>query len=185
MDAGPQDDRSHESSVDPRVLRTREHIIGVTRELLIEYRGAISFSLVAERGQVARQTLYTHWGTIEALIADTIVLSRTRTSSDYVGLDASDRAELFFTEFMETMKPGIVIAAATIVAALHYDKNAGRAYVRLESALFEIFLECVGPISHDQFIELASPIVFTTISGGVPSPQLLASLAERATQFLR
>lgn len=170
--------------MDPRVQRTREHIINVTRDLLIEQRGRLSFSQVAERAHVARQTLYTHWGSIEALIADTIVLSRTHTTSDYVGLDAHARAELFFTEFMETMQPGIILATAAIVSALHYDKNAGRAYVRLESALFGVFTECVGPISHDQFIELASPIVFTTISGGIPSPQLLASLTERATQFL-
>lgn len=172
------------ASVDPRVRRTREHILGVTRELLVERKGALTFSQVAERALVARQTLYTHWGTIENLIADTIVLSRTRTPDQYAGLDARSRAELFLTEMTEVVDPAVASATASMIAALHYDKNAGTAFAKVANGLFEAFTADVGEVSHDQFIEIVGPILMMMLPGAQVSRQMILSLAERAAQFI-
>ena len=56
---------------DPRVTRTRIHIRQTVRELIAE-DGEISISSVAVAATVSRRTIYTHWGTIEDLVADSI-----------------------------------------------------------------------------------------------------------------
>ena len=55
---------------DPRILRTRVHILEVLRELLARPGEEITFTTLALRARVSRRTLYTHWGTVEAAVAD-------------------------------------------------------------------------------------------------------------------
>lgn len=56
---------------DPRVARTRIHIRETVRELIAE-DGEITISSVAVAAKVSRRTIYSHWGTIEDLAADSI-----------------------------------------------------------------------------------------------------------------
>ena len=60
--------------MDPRVERTREHVLSCARALLAEYGAdGVTFSSVGKAARVARQTLYRHWATREQLIADVLV----------------------------------------------------------------------------------------------------------------
>ena len=55
---------------DPRILRTRLHILDVLRDMLSRPGEAITFSSIAVAAQVSRRTLYTHWGSVETAVAD-------------------------------------------------------------------------------------------------------------------
>src|ERR1700722_18699794 len=58
----------------PRVERTRSHILAVARELLPDVGPVgLTYSLLAERAGVTRQTLYRHWPTRAALLVDLIL----------------------------------------------------------------------------------------------------------------
>ena len=58
----------------PRVQRTRDHILAAARELLSAAGPAgLTYSLLAERAGVTRQTLYRHWPTRSGLLADMIL----------------------------------------------------------------------------------------------------------------
>src|ERR1019366_5459945 len=58
----------------PRVQRTRGHILAVARELLPEVGSAgLTYSLLADRAGVTRQTLYRHWPARAALLVDLIL----------------------------------------------------------------------------------------------------------------
>jgi AcrR family transcriptional regulator len=58
-----------ERAVDPRVVRSREVVLGATRELLVEEgRSGASIDAIAKRSGVARTTIYRHWPTLAALI---------------------------------------------------------------------------------------------------------------------
>jgi AcrR family transcriptional regulator len=60
-------------SVDPRVSRTRNHVLDHARQLLLEQGPAgMTFSALATRARVARQTLYRYWDGPEALVADLV-----------------------------------------------------------------------------------------------------------------
>ena len=55
---------------DPRITRTKEHVLTVVHELLQQPGAEITFSTIALAAKVSRRTLYTHWGTVEAVVAD-------------------------------------------------------------------------------------------------------------------
>jgi AcrR family transcriptional regulator len=58
----------------PRVRRTRERILAAARELLSEVGPAgLTYSLLAERAGVTRQTLYRHWPARPALLLGLIL----------------------------------------------------------------------------------------------------------------
>jgi AcrR family transcriptional regulator len=55
---------------DPRVTRTRIHVLNVLREMLDHPGESITFSSLALSARVSRRTLYTHWGTVESAVAE-------------------------------------------------------------------------------------------------------------------
>src|ERR1039457_583787 len=58
----------------PRVQRTRGHILAVARELLPEVGSAgLTYSMLADRAGVTRQTLYRRWPARAALLVDLIL----------------------------------------------------------------------------------------------------------------
>ena len=62
--------------VDPRVVRTRQHVLAQARELLLDLGPTeLTFSALATRAAVARKTLYRYWPGPEDLVAD-LILSR-------------------------------------------------------------------------------------------------------------
>src|SRR4051794_7113552 len=65
-------------AVDPRIARTRPHVLDHARRLLEEQgAGGMTFSSLAARAEVARQTLYRYWDSPEALVP---ALFRRRTA---------------------------------------------------------------------------------------------------------
>src|ERR1700733_11034029 len=58
----------------PRVQSTRDRILAAARELLAETGPAgLTYSLLAERAGVTRQTLYRHWPARSGLLVDLIL----------------------------------------------------------------------------------------------------------------
>src|SRR5271169_3507010 len=58
----------------PRVQRTRNRILAAARELLAEAGPAgLTYSVLAERAGVTRQTLYRHWPARAGLLTDLIL----------------------------------------------------------------------------------------------------------------
>lgn len=55
---------------DPRIARTRLHVLTVLRRLLAGNGEEITLSTLATEAQVSRRTLYTHWGTVESAVAE-------------------------------------------------------------------------------------------------------------------
>ncbi len=170
-------------SRDPRVRRTRQHVLAVTRELLNERQGVLTFSQVAERAGVARQTLYKHWGTVESLIVDTIVIGRIGTYADYDGLDVEQRAQLFFGRLVLEVDRGMAAAVAAIISVKGYEQDSRDAYERLDRNFYEMFRSLVAPVNHDQFIQLVAPILYLVMAGSPVHAALLDSLAERTVML--
>ena len=61
-------------AANPRVQRTRDRMLAAARELLAEAGPAgLTYSVLAERAGVTRQTLYRHWPARSALLTDMIL----------------------------------------------------------------------------------------------------------------
>lgn len=172
------------ASVDPRIHRTRVLVINAARELLNEGNSSLTFAQVAERADVARQTLYKHWGTIENLMADTIRFVRDDWEDDYKGLDVRGRAHLYLTRISTDLDRGMVAATNGILAARTHNPLAQQALGVLDETLFDMFVKSVGPATHDQFYEIVTPVLFLTLCGIPPSFALINALSQRAEQLL-
>lgn len=58
---------------DPRVVRTKEHVLAVAGDLLAEEgREGFTIDAVAKRSGVARTTIYRHWPELGELLYDTV-----------------------------------------------------------------------------------------------------------------
>ena len=74
MGCEPQTPYRTPDAANPRVRRTRERILAAARELLSEVGPAgLTYSLLAERAGVTRQTLYRHWPARPALLLGLIL----------------------------------------------------------------------------------------------------------------
>ena len=172
------------TKVDPRIGRTRLHVLTVAREMLTERKEALTFSLVADRALVSRRTLYTHWGTIENLISDTVVLTRIGDQSEYIGRSIRERAVIFLTRAYDRFDVGTAAALIAVIAAAPYGNESTQAYARLYTGAFGMFKDSVGHATEDEFIQIFAPVIYMAISGGRVSHELIDSLAERAETLL-
>jgi len=65
---------SSPDAANPRVQRTRDRMLAAARELLAETGPAgLTYSVLAERAGVTRQTLYRHWPSRSRLLVDLIL----------------------------------------------------------------------------------------------------------------
>lgn len=169
---------------DPRIKRTREHVIRTAREMLEEGLEPLTFTAVAERAFVARQTLYKHWGTVENLIAETVNISPVVGTYDRLNVPA--RASAFFGDVAGQLATGGTGAAvAAIVSASNYDPASKASVDKIEAALHASFNEIVGQVDRDGFIEIVGPVLYLALAGASPSAALLASLSKRAADVVR
>lgn len=173
-----------ERKPDPRIRRTRIHVIQTARAMLNEHAEALTFTSVADRAFVARQTLYKHWGTVENLIAETIEVDRVGSENDYDGLDAAARTKLFLGRLANEIDPGTASAIASLIAASAYEPDSRKAMTKLNGSLYELFQTSVGTVTPDEFMQLVGPVIFLTIAGAPVSEELIASLSERGAQLI-
>src|SRR6202453_5524641 len=104
----------------PRVERTRGHILTVARDLLTEVGSAgLTYSLLAERAGVTRQTLYRHWPARAALLVDMIL---TGNASGYPEPGPDPRAVA--TAWLTSLRGGLGDGAAR-TAVLAVTAQAG------------------------------------------------------------
>lgn len=160
---------------DPRIARTRSHIIAVAREALAERSGPLTFSTIAQRAQVSRQTLYIHWGTIEALIADTVPADAFAVGNDDT-LDSEAKLTRFLTQTAATMTGQTGGAIAHLMTAATYSDTARAALERIESDIISIAGSVVGPLSSDEYARLVNPVVASALMHDTVSQSLIESL---------
>jgi AcrR family transcriptional regulator len=178
----PQAD-DYAAKTDPRIKRTREHVIRVAQEMLEEATEPLTFTAVADRAFVARQTLYKHWGTIENLIAETVELDPARSAS-YDG-DVTARASTFLQQVIAQLSSaGTGAAVAAIISASHYDETSKAAAEKISSSLHASFTELVGKVDDDGFLQIVGPVLYLGLTAASTSPALIGSLASRAVDLV-
>ena len=75
---------------DPRIMRTKLHVLGVLRELLGRDGEEITLSSLAAEARVSRRTIYTHWGNIESAVAEAMFDETERAEADRFRLVVTD-----------------------------------------------------------------------------------------------
>src|SRR6187431_34732 len=103
---------------DPRIERTRTHVLTIARAMLAERSGEpLTFSRLAEAAQVSRRTLYTHWGSVERVIGDAAEFELAGAKRDLQGMSKRE----MLTHLMESVRdrladPASHVAVTSLVA---------------------------------------------------------------------
>jgi AcrR family transcriptional regulator len=136
--------------------------------LLIEQGPAgMTFSALAARAEVARQTLYRHWDGPEALVGDLI---RRRVMSSLTETPRDARAALcsYLVDLRETLAdPASAVAIGMLVAGAEHNGAAARALqdvvaVRL-AWLNDQLSGLRPPLDEDEFATLTGPLVYARL----------------------
>jgi AcrR family transcriptional regulator len=153
------------AQVNPRVERTKRHVLTAARDLLSE-RGPLdlTYTAISDRSGVTRQTLYRHWPTREALLADLVL-----TSPDVAYPTGSGDARTILTEFLTSLRAGMSdppTAAALMTLAAQADRDDGSdgALVAIvadrRQALNALLGHTGHHIEHDDFARLCGPVIY-------------------------
>jgi len=152
-------------SQDPRIERTRAHVLDHARKLLsAEGPNAVTYSELAVRARVTRQTLYRHWPTREALIVD-LVLQQSMAGMP----DGSGTPEQIVGQFLRRMRddmgdPHYSAPLIALIAQAHHEPASRCALAQVVagvrgalSALLEPSGRCV---TADDYSRLCGPVIF-------------------------
>jgi AcrR family transcriptional regulator len=149
----------------PRVQRTRNHVLTIARDLLPQVGPAgLSYAVLAERAGVTRQTLYRHWPTRAALLFDLILEGPDLGTYPEPGTDVRAVA----TAWLKSLRAGVSIpamriAGLAVTAQADHDPESAQALVRISQdrhAALNKLLEPAGiQIDDDEYTLLYGPVL--------------------------
>jgi AcrR family transcriptional regulator len=150
---------------DPRVQRTRAHVLEQARRLLAEEGpGGLHFSTLAARARVSRQTLYRYWPTPEALVTD-LVTRRVAARDVTPAPDVASGVRQFLHALREVLAdPAARAAYGVLMAAAARDGAAAGALAEVSESrrawLNELLADTGVEVDADEFSSVAGPVVY-------------------------
>ncbi|WP_328667251.1 TetR/AcrR family transcriptional regulator [Streptomyces sp. NBC_00322] len=155
----------------PRVQRTRTHILAIARELLPGVGPAgLTYALLADRAKVTRQTLYRHWPTRDNLLSDLML-----EGPDVAYPEPSTDVRTVATAWLTSLRAGLSdpptrAATFAVIAQANYDPDSTQALTRIvedRHAAFNTLLEPSGrQITADEYTLLTAPVLFRLLIEG-------------------
>jgi AcrR family transcriptional regulator len=151
-------------SANPRVRRTRDRMLAAARDLLAQDGPAgLTYSTLAERAGVTRQTLYRHWPARSALLAD-LVLEGAAGGYPEPGADPSAVATAWLTSLREAMRdPARRAAVLAVTAQADADPDSAQALARLTADRIDALNTLLEPsgrqIAPDEYALLVGPVL--------------------------
>ncbi|MEV0848204.1 helix-turn-helix domain-containing protein [Streptomyces sp. NPDC049954] len=167
--------------MDPRMDRTRRHVLACARELLAD-RGAagVTFTTVARTARVSRNTLYRHWSTREQLLVDVTLMQYEE--------ETRSRAPRGPEEFLHTVRDSLgsaggAAALASLIARAGHDQVSADVLRQVAGLRQSILAEAVGPVSDAEFASLVGPLFYQALIARRPvDDAFLADLAHAFTE---
>lgn len=148
--------------MDPRVERTREHVLKWTRNLM-QSQGpeGVTFSNVAKAARVARQTLYHHWDSREQLIAEMLVVNSGHVYPLKIEATPAAHLDTFLRTFLDLANsPGIAGAAAQLITQATTDPESAATLKALQQERMQTLRIGWGPLSGDEYALIVGPVYF-------------------------
>lgn len=162
------------AATDPRVERTRSHVLAHARQLLSDGGTAeVTYSKLAARAKVTRQTLYRHWPTRELLLVDLVMEPTQPQMPDSSGPPA-DIVRSFLRRLRDAMdEPGNAAPLTALIAHADHDptsRHALRDIVTTVRTSLDESLKLGGSrIDADQYARLVGPVLFQRFFARMPT----------------
>jgi AcrR family transcriptional regulator len=151
-------------AANPRVRRTRERILAAARELLSEVGPAgLTYSVLAERAGVTRQTLYRHWPARPALLLS-LILEGADGGYPEPGADPAAVAAAWLASLRDGLRDqGRLIAVLGVASQADSDPDSAQALAQLTeygcAAVNELLEPSGTAITPDEYTLLTGPVV--------------------------
>ena len=151
-------------AANPRVQRTRDRILAAARDLLAETGPAgLTYSLLAERAGVTRQTLYRHWPARSALLTDLILVGAAGGYPE-PGEDPAAVATAWLTSLRDALRdPARRTAVLAVTAQADADPDSAQALVRLTAdrlaALNDLLKPSGTQVAPEEYALLYGPVL--------------------------
>lgn len=168
---------------DPRVRRTREFVLEEVR-LMLRGNEAVNFSELSRRARVSRRTLYDHWGTVEALVSDSLRSLRIDYPESPAGASTEERAYSYLQNLAGQGDRSTAVALASMLASVGRDPGSASSFAHLEGEISTSFRQRVGPVTADQLLQILSPIALAILVNAEIGEELLRSLARRTAELI-
>ena len=174
-------------AANPRVRRTRDRMLEAARELLSEAGPAgLTYSELAARAGVTRQTLYRHWPARSALLVD-LILDGSGEVAQYPepGSDPRSVATAWLVSLRAGMRDAARRAAVLAVTAqADTDPDSAHALIRITEdrrAALNVLLAPSGTeLGPDEYALLTGPLLARVFfERGEATDELIASAVTR------
>ena len=148
--------------MDPRIDRTRQHVLACAREILLaDGADAVTYSEVGRVARVSRNTLYRHWPTREKLLADL-------TLSYYTDQQREAPAAASVAGFLESVRenldePGSVKTLSLLISRADNDPAIAEALRHVAQFRQETLSKVTGPLTDAEFALIIGPLLFQAI----------------------
>ena len=152
-------------AANPRVQRTRDRMLAAARELLAEAGPAgLTYSALAERAGVTRQTLYRHWPTRSSLLVDLILEGGSADGYPEPGDDPAVVAAAWLASLRDGLRDQARRAAVVAVAAqAEADPDSAQALAELaadrRAALNDLLRPSGVHVTADEYPLLYGPVL--------------------------
>lgn len=169
---------------DPRVARTKSHVLTLTRGLLAEGGPTkVSFSHVSRIARVGRQTLYNHFKTPERLIAEAILEGFEGEPSETPTSIRSAIVSRLRGIRGANEEPGSGVAMTSLTTLAYHDESSYEALRQISMQRYESFntsMEAFGvDIGQDDYARMVGPIFYQLFFVRErPSDELIESIAD-------
>jgi AcrR family transcriptional regulator len=151
-------------AANPRVQRTRDRMLAAARELLAETGpAALTYSLLAERAGVTRQTLYRHWPARSGLLVD-LILEGSAGGYPEPGDDPAAVAAAWLASLRDGLRDQARRAAVVAVAAqADADPDSAQALAELTADRLAALNDLLKPsgvqVAPDEYPLLYGPVL--------------------------
>jgi AcrR family transcriptional regulator len=148
----------------PRVQRTRDRMLAAARELLAEAGPAgLTYSLLAERAGVTRQTLYRHWPARSGLLAD-LILTGSGGGYPEPGTDPAVVAAAWLASLRDGMRDQARrTAVLAVTAQADADPESAQALARLTADRLAALNDLLKPsgirVAPQEYALLSGPVL--------------------------
>jgi AcrR family transcriptional regulator len=151
--------------MDPRMDRTRQHVLACAREILLA-RGAdaVTYSAVGRVARVSRNTLYRHWPTREKLLADLTLSYYADQEGDGSAATGSGSVADFLKSVRENLdEPGSVKTLSLLISRADHDPAIAQALRHVAQRRQETLSKVTGPLTDAEFALIIGPLLFHAV----------------------
>jgi AcrR family transcriptional regulator len=156
--------------------------------MLVERQGSpITLTSLAQAAKVSRRTLYTHWGTVERIIAEAVVAQQPDEKFD-PDMPLGPRGRLEF--FLKSVRTGIsdpitTVALASLMSKATTDDRAVESLIAMGDHRMSHFAALLGNVPKEIYAQLVGPIFFAEFTLRVrASDELIDQLVDRGMELL-